>query len=134
MKILIVEDEPKTLHAIQQGLEENLYEVDIAYDGLIARQLAMRNNYSLIITDIIMPGLNGFVLSRELRESGIQTPILMLTALGETEDKVNGFDSGADQYLVKPFQFVQFQLIVLLSLLDLYNSIQAPIKINSLIC
>jgi two-component system copper resistance phosphate regulon response regulator CusR len=107
MRILVVEDEPKTLHAIQQGLEENLYEVDIAYDGLIARQLAMRNNYSLIITDIIMPGLNGFVLSRELRESGIQTPILMLTALGETEDKVNGFDSGADQYLVKPFQFVE---------------------------
>jgi two-component system copper resistance phosphate regulon response regulator CusR len=56
MRILVVEDEPKTLHAIQQGLEENLYEVDIAYDGLIARQLAMRNNYSLIITDIIMPG------------------------------------------------------------------------------
>ncbi|WP_026997971.1 response regulator transcription factor [Flectobacillus major] len=107
MRILVVEDEPKTLHAIQQGLEENHYEVDIAYDGLIARQLALRNNYTLIITDVIMPGLNGFVLSRELRDAGIQTPILMLTALGETEDKVNGFDSGADQYLVKPFQFVE---------------------------
>lgn len=107
MKILVVEDEPKTLHAIRQGLEENSYEVDIAYDGLIAKQLAMRNSYSLIITDVIMPGLNGFGLTRELREKGVQTPILLLTALGETEDKVHGFDAGADQYLVKPFQFVE---------------------------
>ncbi len=107
MKILVVEDEPKTLHAIRQGLEENSYEVDIAYDGLIAKQLAIRNSYALIITDVIMPGLNGFGLTRELREKGVQTPILLLTALGETEDKVHGFDAGADQYLVKPFQFVE---------------------------
>lgn len=107
MKILVVEDEIKTLQSIQQGLEESGYEVDIAYDGLIAKQLALRNIYTCIITDVIIPGINGHVLSRELREAGLQTPILIMSALGEVEDKVNGFDSGADQYLVKPFQFTE---------------------------
>lgn len=105
MKILVVEDEPKTLTAIQQGLVENFYEVDIAYDGLIAKQLAMKNAYNCIITDVIIPGLNGRMLAQELRQSGNQTPILMLSALGDSDDKVAGFDAGADQYLVKPFQF-----------------------------
>lgn len=107
MKILVVEDELKTLQAIQQGLVEHFYEVDIAYDGLIAKQLAMRNSYNCIITDIIMPGLNGWMLVQELRQHGIQTPILILSALGESEDKISGFDAGADQYLVKPFQFAE---------------------------
>ncbi|GGD58695.1 DNA-binding response regulator [Emticicia aquatilis] len=107
MKILVVEDELKTLQAIRQGLVENFYEVDIAYDGLIAKQLAMRNSYNCIITDIIMPGLNGWMLVQELRQHGIQTPILLLSALGESEDKIMGFDAGADQYLVKPFQFAE---------------------------
>jgi two-component system copper resistance phosphate regulon response regulator CusR len=107
MKILVVEDEPKTLHAIQQGLEESQFEVDIAYDGLIAKRLALKTAYSLIITDVILPGLNGFELVRELRQSGLATPVLMLTALGETEDKISGFDAGADQYLTKPFQFAE---------------------------
>lgn len=107
MKILVVEDELKTLQAIQQGLVEHFYEVDIAYDGLIAKQLAMRNSYNCIITDIIMPGLNGWMLVQELRQHGTQTPILILSALGESEDKISGFDAGADQYLVKPFQFAE---------------------------
>ena len=107
MKILVIEDELKTIQAIKQGLEENHYEVDIAYDGLIARQLALRNNYACIITDVIMPGINGQQLTQELREAGIKTPVLMLSALGETPDKIAGFDAGADQYLVKPFQFAE---------------------------
>lgn len=105
MKLLVVEDEPKTLRAIQQGLEESQYEVDIAYDGLIAKRLALKNNYAAIITDLILPGLNGYELCRQLRAEGLSTPILMLTALGETDDKIMGFDAGADQYLTKPFQF-----------------------------
>lgn len=105
MKLLVVEDEPKTLQAIQQGLEESQFEVDIAYDGLIAKRLAMKNNYAAIITDVILPGLNGYELCRELRAQGVVTPILLLTALDETADKVAGFDAGADQYLTKPFQF-----------------------------
>jgi len=107
MKLLVVEDEPKTLQAIQQGLEESQFEVDIAYDGLIAKRLALKNNYAAIITDLILPGLNGYELCRQLRAEGLTTPILMLTALGETDDKIMGFDAGADQFLTKPFQFAE---------------------------
>ncbi|SOD94825.1 response regulator transcription factor [Spirosoma fluviale] len=107
MKLLVVEDEPKTLQAIQQGLEESQFEVDIAYDGLLAKRLALKNNYAAIITDLILPGLNGYELCRQLRAEGVTTPILMLTALDETEDRIQGFDAGADQYLAKPFQFAE---------------------------
>ncbi|MHA4740883.1 response regulator [Dyadobacter sp. MSC1_007] len=105
MKLLLIEDEPKTLQSLKQGLEENGYEVDIAYDGLIGRQLAKNNAYQLIISDIIIPGINGIELCREIRSWGDETPILMLTALGSTDDKVTGLDAGADDYLVKPFEF-----------------------------
>jgi two-component system, OmpR family, copper resistance phosphate regulon response regulator CusR len=108
MNLLLIEDEPKTVQSLKQGLEENGYQVDVAYDGLIGKQLAMRNNYHLIVSDIIIPGLNGIELCRELRDQGKQTPILMLTALGTTDDKVQGFDAGADDYLVKPFEFKEF--------------------------
>ncbi len=107
MKLLVVEDEPKTLQAIQQGLEESQFEVDVAYDGLIAKRLALKTNYAAIITDLVLPGLNGYELVRQLRNEGLTTPILMLTALGEADDKVMGFDAGADQYLTKPFQFAE---------------------------
>ncbi|KAA0993597.1 response regulator [Dyadobacter aurulentus] len=105
MKLLLIEDEPKTLQSIKQGLEENGYEVDIAYDGLIGKQLAKNNSYQLIISDIIIPGINGIELCREIRSWGDETPIIMLTALGTTDDKVTGLDAGADDYLVKPFEF-----------------------------
>lgn len=105
MNLLLIEDEPKTVQSLKQGLEENGYAVDVAYDGLIGKQLAMRNSYHLIVSDIIIPGINGVELCRELRKAGNETPILMLTALGTTDDKVVGFDAGADDYLVKPFEF-----------------------------
>lgn len=105
MKLLLIEDEPKTVQSLKQGLEEDGYEVDIAYDGLIGRQLAKNNSYQLIISDIIIPGINGIELCKEIRSSGDDTPILMLTALGTTDDKVTGLDAGADDYLVKPFEF-----------------------------
>ncbi|MCK8492947.1 MULTISPECIES: response regulator transcription factor [Spirosoma] len=107
MKLLVIEDEPKMLQAIRQGLEESQFEVDIAYDGLIAKRLALKNNYAAIISDVILPGLNGFELCRQLRAEGLTTPILLLTALGEVDDRISGFDSGADQYLTKPFQFAE---------------------------
>jgi two-component system copper resistance phosphate regulon response regulator CusR len=105
MKLLLIEDEPKTVQSLKQGLEEDGYDVDIAYDGLIGKQLAKNNTYQLIISDIIIPGINGIELCREIRNSGDATPILMLTALGTTDDKVTGLDAGADDYLVKPFEF-----------------------------
>lgn len=107
MKLLVVEDEPKTLLAIQEGLEESQFAVDVAYDGLIARQLALKNNHAAIIVDLVIPSLNGYELVRQLREAGLTTPILILTALGDADDKVMGFDVGADQYLTKPFQFAE---------------------------
>jgi two-component system, OmpR family, copper resistance phosphate regulon response regulator CusR len=105
VKILLIEDELKTLQYISKGLEENGYEVDSASDGKTGKHLALRNNYQLIITDIIMPGLNGRELCTELRASNVVTPILMLTALGSTDEIVEGLDSGADDYLPKPFEF-----------------------------
>jgi len=108
MKILLIEDEPKTVQSLKQGLEENHYTVEVAYDGILAKQLATRNTYQLIISDIIIPGINGIELCRELRSLGIQTPILMLTALSTTDDKLIGFEAGADDYLAKPFDFKEF--------------------------
>jgi two-component system copper resistance phosphate regulon response regulator CusR len=108
VKILLIEDEPKTVQSLKQGLEENSYEVEVAYDGNMGHQLATRNVYQLIISDIIIPGINGLELCRKLRAEGIQTPILMLTALSTTDDKLEGFDAGADDYLAKPFDFKEF--------------------------
>lgn len=108
VKILLIEDEPKTVQSLKQGLEENNYVVEVAYDGNIGHQLAIRNAYQLIISDIIIPGINGLELCRKLRAEGIQTPILMLTALSTTDDKIEGFDAGADDYLAKPFDFKEF--------------------------
>ncbi len=107
MKILLIEDEPKTLQSLRQGLEENGFEVDIAYDGLIGKHLARKNQYQIIVTDIIMPGINGLELCKQLREEGVVTPILMLTAMGSIQEKLMGFDAGADDYLVKPFDFLE---------------------------
>ena len=107
-KILLIEDEPKTVQSLKQGLEENNYVVEVAYDGNMGHQLAIRNAYQLIISDIIIPGINGLELCRKLRAEGIQTPILMLTALSTTDDKIEGFDAGADDYLAKPFDFKEF--------------------------
>jgi two-component system copper resistance phosphate regulon response regulator CusR len=108
IKILLIEDEPKTVQSLKQGLEENNYDVSIAYDGHMGKQLALEHTYQLIVSDIIIPGINGLDLCRELRSLGIQTPILMLTALSTTDDKLNGFEAGADDYLPKPFDFKEF--------------------------
>lgn len=108
IKILLIEDEPKTVQSLKQGLEENHYSVDVAYDGLMGKQLATRTAYQLIISDIIIPGMNGLELCKSLRAEGIQTPILMLTALSTTDDKLVGFEAGADDYLAKPFDFKEF--------------------------
>lgn len=105
MKLLIIEDEPKVIAFLKKGLEENGYEVDVAYDGPMGEKLALQGRFDLIILDIILPGINGIDLCQRLRDKGLTIPILMLTALGTTDNKVEGFDAGADDYLVKPFEF-----------------------------
>ncbi len=105
MNILVVEDEPNVAAFIKKGLQEQAYEVEVAFDGTTGKLLASRNHYCLIILDIIMPGINGLDLCREIRSYDKKTPILMLTALGTTDDVVTGLDNGADDYIAKPFKF-----------------------------
>ncbi len=105
MKILIVEDENRVSHFIQKGLREEGHAVDVAADGEDGGFLAEVNDYDLIILDVMLPKKNGITVCRELRDRGINTPVLMLTARDSVEDRVRGLDAGADDYLVKPFAF-----------------------------
>ncbi len=112
MKILIIEDDKRLAELIKRGLEEDGYNITIAYDGEMGKKLAFRQDFSLIISDIILPGINGLELCRSIRALKPGLPILMLTALGATDDKVEGFDAGADDYLVKPFEFRELRVRV----------------------
>lgn len=105
MNILIVEDEERIAELVKRGLEENGNTATIAYDGLSGKKLALQHDYDLIIADIILPKLNGIDLCKEIRLAKPELPIILLTALGTTDDKIEGFDAGADDYLVKPFDF-----------------------------
>lgn len=105
MRILVIEDEHKIAASIKKGLEHENYAVDVAYDGTSGFDLAAAEEYDLIILDRLLPGMDGLTLCRKLREDKIQTPILILTAKGQIDDKVNGLDNGADDYMVKPFSF-----------------------------
>ena len=105
IKILVIEDEKRVADLLKIGLEENGYQVLVAYDGEMGRRLFQSNDFQLIISDIILPKLNGFELCQEIRKADEEIPILMLTALGTADDKLEGFDVGADDYMVKPFDF-----------------------------
>lgn len=105
MKVLVIEDEQQVSSFIKQGLEEQAIEVDVAYDGIIGKRLALSREYDVVLLDIVIPGINGFDLCQILKTEKPSTPILMLTTLGTTSDKVTGFDAGADDYLLKPFEF-----------------------------
>jgi DNA-binding response OmpR family regulator len=105
MRVLIVEDEHKIANSIKRGLEQEAYAVDVAYDGEEGYDLASSEEYDVIILDLLLPKLGGVEVTKKLREENIHTPILMLTALGELSNKVEGLNSGADDYLVKPFAF-----------------------------
>ena len=105
MRILIVEDEPKTGDYLRQGLGEAGYTVDLARDGLEGLHRARSEEYDLVVLDVMMPGLDGWHVLREVRRSGRQMPVLFLTARDQVEDRVRGLELGADDYLVKPFAF-----------------------------
>lgn len=107
MRILVVEDEHKIANSIKKGLEQENYTVDVAYDGTKGYDLASTEEYDLIILDIMLPGMTGIEICKKLRTDNIHTPILVLTARGQLEDKVEGLDSGADDYLTKPFAFAE---------------------------
>lgn len=105
MRILVVEDEHKIAEALRKGLMQERYAVDLAYDGMDGYEMATSNEYDAIILDLMMPKMDGLTLCKKLRSENIHTPILMLTAKTQTKDKVEGLNSGADDYLAKPFAF-----------------------------
>lgn len=105
MHILIIEDEKKLANLLKEGLEESGINAEIANTGQIGITKALNTEFNLIIIDILLPDINGFDVCKKIRSKDEETPIIMLTALGTTDDKLNGFDSGANDYLVKPFEF-----------------------------
>ena len=105
MRILVVEDEHKIANSIKKGLEQESYAVDICYTGTEGYDLASTEDYDVIALDLLLPGMDGVTMCKKLRSQNIHTPVLMLTAKGQTNDKVAGLDSGADDYLTKPFAF-----------------------------
>jgi DNA-binding response OmpR family regulator len=105
MKILLVEDDPKISSFVRIGLESNDCLVDIAYDSTIGEKLAFSRKYDVIILDVVIPGISGFELCKKIRNNNILTPVIMLTSLDSVEDKLTGFECGADDYLPKPFSF-----------------------------
>src|SRR3990170_5106891 len=105
MRILVVEDEHKIANSIKKGLAQEGFAVDVAYDGTEGYDLASSEEYDVIILDLMLPGMDGVTICKKLREANIHTPILILTAKGQLQDRVNGLNSGADDYLLKPFAF-----------------------------
>jgi len=104
-RILVIEDEKRLADILRAGFEENEFKVDTAYDGYLGRTMVRNNHYDLIILDINLPLVNGYELCKEIRAHDKNIPIIMLTALGTSENKLTGFDVGADDYVVKPFDF-----------------------------
>lgn len=107
MRILLIEDDEDLAHFIRKGLKEERYAVDVAEDGERGLELGTRNPYDLFILDIMLPKLDGLALCRRLRANGIVSPVLLLTARNTVQDKVSGLDTGADDYLTKPFAFAE---------------------------
>ncbi|MCS6777889.1 MAG: response regulator transcription factor [Chthonomonadaceae bacterium] len=108
MRVLVVEDEEKVASFVKKGLEQSAYTVDVVDNGEDALACALTNDYDAIVLDIMLPGKDGFSVVRELRERGCTTPVLALTARDSLEDRVQGLDSGCDDYLAKPFHFEEF--------------------------
>jgi DNA-binding response OmpR family regulator len=135
LTILLVEDEQKIANTLKKGLTENGYQVDIAFDGLIGERLFLANQYDLIILDINLPGINGYELCRIIRNKNQQVPVIMLTALSTMNDKLEGFDAGSDDYLIKPFEFKEL-LVRIRALLKRTQHQQLPtgniLRINDL--
>jgi len=109
-RILIVEDERKIADTLKMGLSENGFEIDVAYDGKIGNKLILSRPFDLVILDINLPGMNGYELCKTIRHHDQKTLVIMLTSMSSLDDKIEGYDAGADDYLVKPFEFRELLL------------------------
>lgn len=132
MRILLIEDEKKLSHYIKMGLTETGFAVDTAYDGEEGLYLAREEAYDAIILDVMLPKLSGIEVCKQLRGFKKDTPILMLTARSETEDKILGLESGADDYLTKPFEFAELKARINALLRRSYHQITNILKIGNL--
>ena len=121
MRILLVEDEKRMAQALCEILRLEKYEVDHYLNGIDGLAAVESNIYDIIILDVMLPELNGYEIAKKARNRGITTPILMLTAKAELDDKVTGLDSGADDYIVKPFEFHNDHVLKELDLLNLHG-------------
>lgn len=132
MKILLVEDEHKIAASIKKGLEQETYIVDMAFDGTTGLDLALSEEYDVIILDRLLPEMDGVEICRNVRKNSIHTPILFLTARGQLSDKVEGLDAGADDYLVKPFAFEELLARIRALARRPRNSIGSVLKVGDL--
>ncbi len=105
IRILIVEDEKKIADSLKQGLTENSFQAEVAYDGVMGWKLFRNQSFDLVILDINLPGMNGYELCKAIRSANAAVPVVMLTAMSAVDDKIEGFDAGADDYIIKPFDF-----------------------------
>jgi two-component system copper resistance phosphate regulon response regulator CusR len=122
-RILLVEDEKKIADTLKKGLCEQNYSVEVAYDGISGRDLFESQHFDLVILDINLPGLSGLALCKKIRNRHPNIPIVMLTALNATSDKIEGFDAGADDYIVKPFDFKEVLVRIRALLKRIYQNI-----------
>ncbi|MCE6987744.1 response regulator transcription factor [Dyadobacter sp. CY323] len=109
MKLLLIEDEPSVISVIQRSLTASGHEITVAMDGQSGQQMALQHTFDIIILDLMVPVINGMEVCRRLRSKQLTTPILMLTALGTTENIVSGLDAGADDYMTKPFKLAELE-------------------------
>jgi DNA-binding response OmpR family regulator len=120
-KVLIIEDERKIADTLKFGLSEHGYYVEVAYDGTIGLSIFMTRNFDLVILDINLPGMNGFELCRQMRQQNHKIPIIMLTSMSRLDDKIEGYDAGADDYMVKPFEFKELLMKIRAQLKHVMN-------------
>jgi len=133
MRILVIEDEVKIAQFIKRGLKEEGYAIDVAGDGEEGHFMLSSNEYDAIILDLMLPKIDGLALCRTLRKEGNQTPIIMLTAKDTVKDKVKGLDSGADDYLPKPFAFEELLARVRVLLRKKDSRVQTQLKVDDLV-
>jgi two-component system, OmpR family, copper resistance phosphate regulon response regulator CusR len=135
LSILLVEDEKKIADILKKGLTEQQFHVTLAYDGLIGQKMFESGQYDLVILDINLPGVNGYELCRIIRNRNEKIPVIMLTALTATEDKIEGFESGADDYIVKPFDFKELLVRIRALLKRIYQHVQPGniLKVSDLV-
>jgi len=131
IQILIAEDERSIADSLSQGLRENSFQVQVAYDGNMALKLFQNRSFQLAILDINLPGMNGYELCRAIRAINPSVPVLMLTAMNSVENKIEGFEAGADDYVVKPFDFRELLVRVRAMLKRLYSTVATGVSLKA---